>query len=155
MRSLKRVKAIIFLQTEAAVSVHFNICLVNLLCLAIDPSNPPHWFKQGPYIVSVIKIINVKAMWIIGLRVEITDEVSFGRWDHYLHPCARARQVWLTALRRGTSWVRNPQRKVRWATTALGAQSSHASNVLCLPWDSTMSTMPLAIPTNYSTDTSW
>ena len=30
---------------------------------------------------------------MIGLTLEITDKVSFGQWDHYLHPFPRMKQV--------------------------------------------------------------
>ena len=34
---------------------------------------------------------------MIGLTSEITDEVSFGWWDHHLHLCLQMKQVWNNA----------------------------------------------------------
>ena len=43
---------------------------------------------------------------MIGLTSEITDDVSFGRKDHHLHLCSQLKQVWLSALLKGTSRIR-------------------------------------------------
>ena len=48
---------------------------------------------------------------MIVLTREITDEVSFDRRDHHLHPYPRMKQVWQSDLLKGTSRIRshNPQ----------------------------------------------
>ena len=45
-------------------------------------------------------------LYMIVLTSEITDEISFGQWDHHLHICPQMKQARQSALVKRTSRIR-------------------------------------------------